>query len=559
MTIRNFARLLMNMLVAISLCTFALSCGGGGDGDSGSTPGESGTITLSASETSIPADNSSSCIITATILDGSGNPVRHYTDVTFTTTLGRFRNGSTTYKVQTQPPLGSDGFPNPDASPTGVVEVQFIAGNTSGSAKITASSNGVTQTIYIALTHTGNTGVPVGEAFSLSAEYLNVSGWWVSSLADLITASVGDASGTAVKDGTIIDFKTYNTGGFFEMDQAATESGRALSTLYSAASPAPTEGFLMATGETTGGSTTRVTSIAAVPYPDQHIMYAGTNGGGVYKSTDYGTTWETVSRSSENPKRGQNLIEPYIKGHSGIAIDPDNHNNVYVGTGYLGKGNVYRSLDGGNNWNSNNTEEWNGIYDTTAAVLAVVADGDDLASTDYPYVWIGTEGKGALYATDGKTFQPSGSYASTPVLIGTGNGTMSEPVVSYTSVSEEWTATYVQTDGNATTPTFSGTGDGSISAISTSATTKTETWNVQYETKITVGTVTQGAGNVGDGNVVSVKQTEPNAASETWTLTAIDGSTLIGPVSWDGVSKAVTGSAIAEGAVIGISVVNRST
>ena len=124
------------------------------------------------------------------------------------------------------------------------------------------------------------------------------------------------------------------------------------------------------------------------------------------------------------------------------------------GPGYLGKGNVYRSLDGGNNWNSNNVEEWNGIYDTTAAVLAVVVDGDDLATTDYPYVWIGTEGKGALYATDGETFQPSGSYASTPVGTGTGNGTMSDPVVSYTSLTETWVATYVETAGTATTGHF---------------------------------------------------------------------------------------------------------
>ena len=128
-----------------------LSCGGGGDSDSGSAPGESGSISLSASDSAIPADNSSSTIITATVLDGSGSPVRHYTDVTFTTTLGRFRNGSTSYHVQTQPPLGPDGFPDPDASPTGRVQATLIAGSTSGSARVTVSSNGVTNSIYISL------------------------------------------------------------------------------------------------------------------------------------------------------------------------------------------------------------------------------------------------------------------------------------------------------------------------------------------------------------------------------------------------------------------------
>jgi len=560
MTIKNSARLLMNAVVAIALCAFVLSCGGGGDSDSGGASGQSGTITLTVDTNTLPADGRSSTVIHALIKDSAGNPVRHYTDVTFSTNLGHFRNGSTTYTMQTQPPLGPDGLPNPDAAPTGIAEVQFIAGVTPGVAQITVASNGVIQVIYITLMGpTGN--MPVGEAFSLSAEYLNISGWWVNSLADTITSIAADINGNAVIDGTVIDFKTYNTGGYIEPDQANTESGIASSTLYSAANPAPTEGILMVTAETTGDATTRVTSIAAAPYPDQHIMYAGTNGGGVYKSTNAGASWETASRSSENPKRGQNLIMPYIKGQRGIAIDPDNHNNVYVGTGYLGKGHVYRSLDGGNNWNSNNTEEWNGIFDTTAAVLAVAADGDDVASTDYPYVWIGTEGKGALYATDGKTFQPSGSYASTPVpgAGNTGNGTMSEPVVSYTSVSEQWTATYVQAAGTASSPeAASGNkGDGTMSTVTTSATTKTEDWTVLYAA--TAGAVTPGSGNVGDGNVSGIALTKPNAASETWTLTAIDGGDVVGTVTSHPENVSGTTSALQAGTVTGIEVVGTIT
>jgi len=545
MNIKKSVWFLMSVAIFICMIAFLFSCGGGGDDDSGSTPGKSATITLSSTATTLEADNTSSCIITATVKDSSGDPVRHYTEVNFTTDLGRFRNGERSYTVETQPPLDKDGFPDPTAAPTGKVEVQFTAGTTPGTATVVVASNGVVQSVNIVLTGyvppEGN--LPVGEAFSLSAAYLNISGWWVSSLTDLITATAADINGNAVKDDTVIDFKTYNTGGYVEPDQAVTVSGAAQSTLYSAANPAPSEGFLMLTGETTGDATTRVTSIATVPYPDYHIMYAGTNGGGVYKSTNYGVTWVTASRSSENPKRGQNLIDPYIKGHNGIAVDPDNHNTVYVGTGYLGKGNVYRSLDGGNNWNSNNTEEWNGIYDTTAAVLAVVADGDDLATTDYPYVWIGTEGKGALYATDGKTFQPSGSYASTPVGTGTGNGTMSDPVVSYTSLTEDWTATYVQTAGTATLATFTGTGDGTMSTVTTSTSTQTEDWTVEY--KSVPGTVTADSGNTGNGSVRNVSLTKPNAASEIWTLECLSSTQSI---------SEVTGSAATKGDVTGINV-----
>ena len=618
MTKKGSARSIVTTVIAVCLFAFLASCGSGGD--SGTGAGASGTITLEVSATSIPADGSSSVIIKATVKDSAGNPVRHYTDVMFSTNLGHFKGGVTSITLQTQPPL-VDGKPDRTAPPTGIAEVTFTAGTTPGVAKVTVSSNSVSQAVYITITggtaaiklekdpeepiladgkssatitatltdsagaavtpgtsvtftttlgtfsngsttytvttpdstgvvnvsliagttpgkakvtatsnsvsqqievtflHAGNTGVPVGEAFSLAAAYVNISGLWVASLADTITASVGDVYGNAVKDSTIIAFKTYNTGGYFGTDMVPTDVGKASSILYSAGTPTPLQGFVSLTGETEGGATTRVTALEAVPYPDYNIMYAGTNGGGVYKSTDYGATWETVSRSTENPKQGQNLIYPYIKGHSAIAVDPDNHNAVYVGTGYLGKGNVYRSLDGGMNWNSNNVEEWNGLYDTTAAVLTVVADGDDNPATDYPYVWIGTEGLGPLYATDGKTFQPSGGIATSPVFTGVGNGTMSHPILSYTSKSETWTATHVLTPGTATTPepADSNVGDGTMSPVTTSTTTKTENWSVQYESKTTVGTVTNtGTGN---GSVVDINVTEPNGPSETWTLT----------------------------------------
>ncbi|MCF8083340.1 MAG: hypothetical protein K9M96_09605 [Deltaproteobacteria bacterium] len=529
-------------VMATCLLSLMVACGGGGDGGG---PGASASITLAADPTTISADGTSSSIITATVKDSSGNPVPHFTDVTFTTTLGHFTNGGTTITKETQPPLDNEGKVDLDADPTGIVEVSLLAGVTPGTAKVTASSYGVTQSVSIILTHAGNTGVPVAEEFSLAAAYVNISGWWVAGLEDAVTASVGDIYGNAVQDDTIIRFKTYNTGGYFGQDQVPTQSGKATSNLYSSASPAPSEGFLMLTGETTGDATTRVTAITAVPYPDHHIMYAGTNGGGVYKSTDSGTTWTTVSRSSENPKRGQNLIHPYVKGHSGIAVDPDNHNAVYVGTGYLGEGNLYRSLDGGMNWNSNNTEEWNGVYDTTAAVLTVLCDGDDRASTDYPYVWIGTEGKGPLYAVDGETFQPSGSYASSPVAGSgnTGNGTMSHPAVSYTSVTETWTAEYVETNGTATLPQADAgnTGDGTMSSITTSTTTETEDWTVTY--KAVAGDVTfDGTGN---GSVRNISLTEPNAATETWTLECTAAS---------GEFSGVTGTATDKGELTPISV-----
>ncbi len=166
----GYIRSILVCVVFTCLSALLVACGGGG-GDSGSVAGASGSITLqykdssgslSATFPSIPADGSSSVIIHATVTDSAGNPVRHYTDVTFTTTLGHFRNGSSTYTMQTQPPLDDKGWPDRDADPTGVAETQLIAGTTPGSAKATVRSNNVTQTAYVTFTHAGNTGVPVG-------------------------------------------------------------------------------------------------------------------------------------------------------------------------------------------------------------------------------------------------------------------------------------------------------------------------------------------------------------------------------------------------------------
>ncbi len=177
---------------------FLASCGGGG-GDSGSVAGASGSISLSVDVTSIPADGSSSAIIRAVVTDSAGNPVRNFTDVTFTTTLGRFRNGGPTYTVQTQPPLNDVGWPDTSAPPTGVVETALIAGTKAGSAKVTVRSNNATQTIYISITG-------AGAAISLVASPSSIPADGVSS--SVITATVVNSTGSPVTPGTEVLFMT---------------------------------------------------------------------------------------------------------------------------------------------------------------------------------------------------------------------------------------------------------------------------------------------------------------------------------------------------------------
>ena len=211
----RYVRAIITSAIAIFLFALLVACGGGGD--DGGVAGTSGTVTLEVSATSIPADGSSSVIITATVKDSAGNPVRHYTDVTFSTTLGRFMNNSTSFTMQTQPPLDANGRPDRTAPPTGVAEVALIAGTTPGSAKVTVTSNSVSQTIYVTIS---------GPAASvkLSTDSVTIPADGRSSAT--ITATLTDSSGAPVIPGTEVTFTT--TLGTFA---ASTQKGNTAGTL----------------------------------------------------------------------------------------------------------------------------------------------------------------------------------------------------------------------------------------------------------------------------------------------------------------------------------------
>ena len=88
----------------------------------------------------------------------------------------------------------------------------------------------------------------------------------------------------------------------------------------------------------------RIADIAIHP-DEQSTWYVAVGSGGVWKTQNRGTTWEPIFDNEDSYSIGC------------VTIDPNNPNTVWIGTGenvsgrHVGYGSgVYRSRDGGQNW-----------------------------------------------------------------------------------------------------------------------------------------------------------------------------------------------------------------
>jgi photosystem II stability/assembly factor-like uncharacterized protein len=119
----------------------------------------------------------------------------------------------------------------------------------------------------------------------------------------------------------------------------------------------------------------------AIDPADSRTVYAGTSGGGVFKTINGGASWTAINN-------GITVTEVYS-----LAVDPANSQVVYAGTydGFTGSdGGLFKTTDGGASWMAINT----GLTNRFVLTLAVDPENSQI-------VYAGTLTRGVFKTTDG--------------------------------------------------------------------------------------------------------------------------------------------------------------
>ncbi|MBV8593394.1 MAG: hypothetical protein JOZ27_03725, partial [Caulobacteraceae bacterium] len=171
--------------------------------------------------------------------------------------------------------------------------------------------------------------------------------------------------------------------------------------LASATQAAPTRAPVLDSGAISGlgarniGSATmsgRISAVAAAHEGGQLTIYVGAASGGVWRSTDGGTTF--------NPVFGK---EP-VQSIGAIAIDPSHPKTIWVGTGEswtrnsvsIGDG-VYKSTDGGESW----TNVGLPASERVAKIIVDPRNGDVVYACVPGRLWSDSADRGLYKTTDG--------------------------------------------------------------------------------------------------------------------------------------------------------------
>ena len=138
----------------------------------------------------------------------------------------------------------------------------------------------------------------------------------------------------------------------------------------------------------------RVIAVAGVP-SERNLFYMGGVDGGVWKSTDYGVTWDNIS-DGKLPSASDSI--------GAIAVAPSNPKVLYAGTGetdirndmITGDG-MFKSVDGGKTW------KYAGLKDTrTISTIAIDPhDPNIVYAGSMGHVFVPDPDRGVFKSTDG--------------------------------------------------------------------------------------------------------------------------------------------------------------
>src|SRR5437899_1260848 len=135
-----------------------------------------------------------------------------------------------------------------------------------------------------------------------------------------------------------------------------------------------------------GGRTVAVTGVPGKP----NVFYMAPNNGGVWKSDDYGRTWNPIFDGQPTGSIGA------------LALAPSNPQIIYVGSGEglrrpdlsVGDG-IYKSSDGGANW-----KQLTGGLPTEKDKLGRIGIGIAPSDANRIYAWVDAPKLGGIYRSD---------------------------------------------------------------------------------------------------------------------------------------------------------------
>ena len=176
----------------------------------------------------------------------------------------------------------------------GQVTTTLKSGTKAGTVKVIAfiDANGnnlpdVTEIASQAISVVITGGAPWGENLSVAVLPLNIAGLVTFGLTDTITTFLSDRFSNPVPDGTAVSFFSNFagiTGAAVSTSTTGTTAATATATLTSQG-PVPPDGFVTVTPATLSGAEARVLSLAVNP-ANADVIYAGTDGGGVFRTTN---------------------------------------------------------------------------------------------------------------------------------------------------------------------------------------------------------------------------------------------------------------------------------